>query len=294
LTDKTSEGALLSELVLRELASFAGRVRCDGPTVMLEAKVAQTFALIVHELATNAAKYGALSVPDGRAVVNWSTPEIDGERRFLFEWREEGGPPAKPPTRRSFGSTLINQVAGAELNCSPRLEYLETGFRYSLDASLSAVGQVTEESPVRNRLKSEALSRFYDAWARLRGLDGRAPMLKQLKREQIGLDGNLTVAEINRDGDIRLVEVGHALTERLGRPLEPVELEGEDSHSIREAYKRCWERGLPCYEHLHFDFGDGDPVTIERLLLPFSRGGKRVSHVAGLVVFTGKTRMDDR
>jgi PAS domain S-box-containing protein len=289
LIDESFEGAPLGDIIESELASFGGRVHRSGPNLMLTAKMAQTFALIIHELATNAAKYGALSVAAGQIHVSWAVQEARGERRFTFDWREEGGPPAKPPIHQGFGTILVSRVAGMEMECTPQVNYGQAGFRYHLDAALSAVGQVTDESPVRQRLRSEVLLAFYDAWASLRGLHGRMPVLKQLKRDSFATAGALTVAEIGGNGDAHLVEVGHALTERMGRLLDPKDLQNPNPDGIRESYERCAKHGRPCYEHLRFDFGDGEPVTFERLLLPFTRGGKRITHVAGLVVFSGKS-----
>jgi two-component sensor histidine kinase len=79
-------------------------VQIDGPNVLLEPDAAQAIAVALHELATNAAKYGALSVPDGHVRVEWSH-EPNG--RLVLRWTETGGPPVEPPTRRGFGSRVM-------------------------------------------------------------------------------------------------------------------------------------------------------------------------------------------
>jgi len=289
LTDEAFEGAPLDEILTSELGSFSGRAQISGPRVMLVAKVAQTFALIAHELATNAAKYGALSVPTGQVAATWHIRQESGDPRFVFDWRETGGPPATSPARRGFGSTLITTVAGSELKCTPEVVYAEDGFRYRLDAPLSVVGAAIDESPVRQKLQSETLRAFYDAWVGLKAFDGGLPTLKRFTRDRFAASGGLTVAEVDPDGTIRFLEVGRALTERLGRLVRDDDLADDDPDSMKAAYQRCARGRAPCYEHLRFDFGDGNVVTFERLLIPFSRGGKRVTHIAGLVVNTGDT-----
>jgi len=106
-------GADLSTIATQELAPFAEaseqRVRIVGPPVMLDANAAQTIAVILHELATNAAKYGALSVANGHVTVNWSD-EMNGE--LYFRWSETGGPKVQEPTRKGFGRRIIEQMIG--------------------------------------------------------------------------------------------------------------------------------------------------------------------------------------
>lgn len=292
LTEEVFEGALLDEIVGSELQTFGGRARIDGPKVMVTAKVAQTFALIAHELATNAAKYGALSVPNGHLDVSWRLEGEGDARRFQFQWRESGGPPAQLPTRRGFGTQLISTVAGSELKCSPEIAYEAGGFSYRLDAPLSAIGMVIDDSPVRERLKSDAMRTLYDVWASQRGQEGQLPQFERFDRKRFEATGGLTVASISHNGDVRFIEVGRALTERLGRFIDERGVSNDDPNSLADAYRRCASGGVPCYEHLRFDFGDGHIVTFERLLVPFSRGGPRVTHIAGLVVYSGRTRDD--
>ncbi|QJE73257.1 PAS domain-containing protein [Aerophototrophica crusticola] len=106
-------GADLNRLVQDELAPFAepGHVLLEGPAVQLIPDVVQSIGLILHELATNAAKHGALSVPAGVVRVTWT---LDGTRLRLT-WQEEGGPPAVEPKRKGFGSTLLSMVVRHQL-----------------------------------------------------------------------------------------------------------------------------------------------------------------------------------
>jgi PAS domain S-box-containing protein len=104
-------GAELSSIATQELAPYSekdkARVRVDGPQVLLEPDAAQAIAITLHELATNAAKYGALSVADGRVDLNWSR-EPNGE--LNLRWTETGGPTTKEPMRRGFGRRIIERL----------------------------------------------------------------------------------------------------------------------------------------------------------------------------------------
>jgi len=109
-------GAELHSLVTQELAPYcqAGgtRVLIDGAKILLETATAQTIAVFLHELATNAAKYGALSAPEGQVQVEWSQA-ADG--RFVLRWTETGGPPVKPPTRQGFGTRVMGAMIEGQL-----------------------------------------------------------------------------------------------------------------------------------------------------------------------------------
>ena len=97
-----------------------------GPDVELAPNDALSLGLAIHELATNAAKYGALSTPDGHVAVNWVRPAED---LVLVEWRESGGPPVTRPERRGFGTDLIERVVAQELRQPVKLEFAPDGVR---------------------------------------------------------------------------------------------------------------------------------------------------------------------
>lgn len=119
----------------------AGRFRIEGPHLMLGSRAAMALALVLHELATNAVKYGALSVPEGEVLVRWQTVAVDGEPRLRFRWEEAGGPPVVPPVRQGFGTRLIERSFGQSLGAVMRLDYPETGVTFSLDAPVAAMQQ---------------------------------------------------------------------------------------------------------------------------------------------------------
>ena len=109
-----------------------GKVRVEGPPVALPAGFAQTLALALHELATNAVKYGALKQPAGRLVVTWA---VEGAgRRVLIEWWEGGVPMAEdaPPRRKGYGTELIEHALPYQLGAETRLEFGADGVRCAI------------------------------------------------------------------------------------------------------------------------------------------------------------------
>jgi PAS domain S-box-containing protein len=110
LAESRWAGAKLHSLVTEELAPYSieGRSRADiiGPEFVLQPQLAQTIAMVLHELTTNAVKYGALSVPSGRVRIKWSWVD----RLLVIRWSETDGPPVKPPQRHGFGTRVVNRV----------------------------------------------------------------------------------------------------------------------------------------------------------------------------------------
>ncbi|MBR0953315.1 sensor histidine kinase [Bradyrhizobium canariense] len=135
LTVRAWMGADVADLVARALAPFAtGQMVVDGPSVDVSPTQALALSLALHELATNAAKYGALSGPEGRVELRWSV-QNDGVN---LTWRESGGPRVIPPTRRGFGTRLIER-ASLEMNGEIGLEFAPDGVRCSITAALAAI-----------------------------------------------------------------------------------------------------------------------------------------------------------
>ncbi len=104
-------GADLQRLVTQELLAYGGekaaRMRIDGPAIMLEPSAAQTTAILLHELATNAAKYASLSAADGHVEIAWS---LMADGRLSLRWVESGGPTVTPPTHRGFGTRIVENM----------------------------------------------------------------------------------------------------------------------------------------------------------------------------------------
>jgi PAS domain S-box-containing protein len=139
LIEKEWQGADIGEVVRAEMGPYAGRVTVEGPQIKLTAKAAQNFALAMHELATNAAKYGALSNSTGRVHISWLVFKQNGSRLFSFCWQERGGPQVTPPTGRGFGSTVLEQVMAEYFETPPQIEFARDGVRYELTGSLDAI-----------------------------------------------------------------------------------------------------------------------------------------------------------
>jgi len=128
LVNPEQGGGDLSALVRKQLAPFpAERVTIAGPPVVLSIHVVQTFVLVLHELATNASKYGALSRESGTVSANWSI--LDEASKLKFVWAECGGPHVSRPERTGFGTDLIRACIQYELGGIVSLEYRAEGFR---------------------------------------------------------------------------------------------------------------------------------------------------------------------
>ncbi|MEQ1771239.1 MAG: HWE histidine kinase domain-containing protein [Devosia sp.] len=113
-----------------------------GPPLTLGAKQALSLSLALHEMATNAIKYGALSNETGRVSIEWSLSAGQGGRRFRFAWVETGGPLVKPPTRQGFGSRLIERVLSADFGGSVAIDYAPEGLRLELTAPESSLNNL--------------------------------------------------------------------------------------------------------------------------------------------------------
>jgi PAS domain S-box-containing protein len=149
LTTRNWQGADLEDILSEQLAPYAAdpaRLTLTGERVGLAPRAALTPSMVFHELATNAAKYGALSVSDGRLAVRWSVERParvgDGPSVLRFSWRESNGPPVAVPERRGFGSRLIERSVG-ELDGDAQLEFTASGFCYSLVIPLTAANSLS-------------------------------------------------------------------------------------------------------------------------------------------------------
>ena len=131
LTSSGWEQATLADLLANELRPFAPeQFRLEGPDVMLGAPQALAMGMIIHELATNAAKHGALSTPDGCVSVTWSAADADG--RTTLDWVETGGPVVSRPSRNGFGSRLIATSLKGDLGGFADLDYAPEGLKARL------------------------------------------------------------------------------------------------------------------------------------------------------------------
>ena len=142
LVSQNTDGATLLEIIeaaLRGSGVSPDRVTANGPEIKISARNAVTISLAIHELCTNAFKYGALSVEGGTVAITWGIGADINGRNFMFEWREVGGPPVVPPQRKGFGSSLLERGLAAELGGKITLEYAPAGVVCTFAAPLPAL-----------------------------------------------------------------------------------------------------------------------------------------------------------
>ncbi|HEY8564577.1 MAG TPA: PAS domain-containing protein [Beijerinckiaceae bacterium] len=140
LTRESWNGAAIAEVVDGALAAFrsgnARRLRTSGPDLRLPPRIALALAMALHELATNAAKYGALSNEIGHVRFDWDVIDGSNGERLWLRWEEFGGPPVTPPTRRGFGSRLIERTLATELGGTAEVDYRSKGLVFTAEAPL--------------------------------------------------------------------------------------------------------------------------------------------------------------
>ena len=151
LTEDTWQTASLRTLLANELKPYAegsldeaaggdARIQLAGPPVDLSSEIAVPIGMAIHELTTNAAKYGALSTHDGRVAISWALEPGGPAGTLRFAWVERGGPPVHPPQRQGFGSRLLQRVLTAQVRAEVTMDYAPEGFSLTMLAPL----------PVRN------------------------------------------------------------------------------------------------------------------------------------------------
>jgi two-component sensor histidine kinase len=133
LLDPNWASASLAMVIAQTLAPLDGlqQVTTEGPDISVGSHAALMLSLIIHELATNAAKYGALLVPDGRLTVSWTA----NDEMLRLSWLESGGPPVEQPVRRGFGSRLIERGLGS--NCRVDFRFEPTGLKLEMEVPIS-------------------------------------------------------------------------------------------------------------------------------------------------------------
>jgi two-component sensor histidine kinase len=137
LVQEDWQGAWLRELVLSQVGHYFDRdsaaITLEGPRLRVQPEAAQHIGLALHELATNAVKYGALSVPAGRVDITWDVEQdAQGHPVCRMEWRESGGPPVRPPTRRGFGQVVIERTVARALGGNVMLSFAPDGLHWTL------------------------------------------------------------------------------------------------------------------------------------------------------------------
>ena len=138
LADAAWAGAPLADIINYELDAFAKHLSVTGCDLFVNTPAAQQFALIIHELATNAVKYGALSAPEGRVFIEGKIEHVNGEHVFSMLWKESGGPPVHRPKHKGFGSVIL--IDGARsFGRQAMLNFKRKGVCYELRLPLSTI-----------------------------------------------------------------------------------------------------------------------------------------------------------
>lgn len=140
LTQSDKGEVQLREIMATELAAYDrkdGNIVLNGDGLVLPPKLALSLAMAVHELASNAAKYGALSVPEGSLTVEWKMTGRHDDASFTLNWIEAGGPAVEEPTRRGFGTTLIEKVLTIEYGAQVTRAFLPSGLRCTIAVPLA-------------------------------------------------------------------------------------------------------------------------------------------------------------
>jgi two-component sensor histidine kinase len=136
LVQESWHGAPLPDLVRSQLAAYldgaAAQVSVGGPVALLRPEAAQSLGLALHELAVNAARYGALSVPAGHVDVTWRELSAEDGDGVEFVWAETGGPEVAPPVRRGFGCLVIERNHARSIDCAVDLSFLPGGVQCRL------------------------------------------------------------------------------------------------------------------------------------------------------------------
>jgi PAS domain S-box-containing protein len=144
-------GASLVQLIHSQLQHysdlFGRRIFLDGQDVFLRPEAAQNIGIALHELSTNAAKFGALLGPEGTVTIKWAfVPDNQGGRRLNLSWEERGGPPVVAPDHKGFGHMVMDRITGAALGGKSKVHFAHDGVNWSLDVPATGVIRGKDES----------------------------------------------------------------------------------------------------------------------------------------------------
>ena len=234
LTRSSWTGALMPDVIEGALAPYRtgrGRIHVEGPAVQLGPEPALSLALALHGLATNATKYGALSVPEGTIHVEWAYVETSDVPSLQFQWRESGGPVVVPPTRHGFGSRLIESSLATDFGNTVKVEYLPTGLVCRYVTTLHKVGVAwnrggdvmdTTQSERPNAVlvvEDEALLRLHAVGlhggrTEIRRNRGRGRVTKQSPSSRRDLDIAVVFTDVRMPGSMDGLKLAKAVRDR--------------------------------------------------------------------------------
>jgi light-regulated signal transduction histidine kinase (bacteriophytochrome)/CheY-like chemotaxis protein len=251
--------ASLYDLIETECDAYLGikadRIFISGPDAMLNPDAFSSLSLVIHELMTNSAKYGALCDSQGRVFID-ITQESDGS--LTLEWREKGGPAVQAPTRRGFGTTIIERSIPYELQGTAVVRYELTGVEVDLGVPAVHIDRFTD----RQKLNSESLSRPAETDKHALG-----HVLVVEDNMIIALDAELLMEELGAETVNLAASVDHALdlieSTDFGFALLDVNLGSETSVPVAEALR---DRNIP----FAFATGYGETSTL-KLQFPDAR-----------------------
>jgi PAS domain S-box-containing protein len=274
LTAARWRGAAIDHLAAAELGALApGQTGWEGPELFLTPRAANALALGLHELAANAVKFGALSVETGRVNLRWTRLPDGG---FELTWTESGGPTVSPPTRRGFGSTLLEQVTGRELNGETGIDYRPSGVVARLRAGAAAVAprpETVPEAPATRIAETVATS---SGPANLRG--ARVLIVEDAVLLAMELETGLSDAGAQVIGPAYELEEALAL---LDQPIDAAVLDANlNGHSVTPVAEALAARGVPFVFATGYGEAAGAPGGFEA---PVIRKPYDVTQVAAAV-----------
>jgi PAS domain S-box-containing protein len=239
LTAARWRGAAIDHLAAAELGALApGQTAWEGPELFLTPRAANALALALHELASNAVKFGALSVETGRVKLHWARLADGG---FELTWTESGGPTVAPPARLGFGSTLLEQVTGRELNGETAVEYRPSGIYARLRAGPAAVAPRPETVPEAPTARIAETVSTSSGPANLRG--ARVLIVEDAVLLAMELETGLSDAGAEIIGPAYELEEAMAL---LDQPIDAAVLDANlNGHSVMPVAQALAARGVP-------------------------------------------------
>jgi PAS domain S-box-containing protein len=286
LTATRWRGASMHNIATAELGGLApGQTRWEGPDLFLTPRAANAMSLALHELATNAVKFGALSTDAGRVELRWRRTEAGG---LNLHWIETGGPPVATPIRRGFGATLLEKVTGRELGGEVRVEHWREGVRVALSAGPGAIAAAPSAAePAAAPAQASAAGASggpprVDHAAKVRGL--RLLIVEDALLLALELEAGLTEAGAVVVGSAAdLAEAMGMVGLEIDAAVLDANLNGESVRPVAEALAA---RGVP------FVFATGygdDKITPEHYGAPVIRKPYDVTQVAAaLAEVTGR------